>query len=31
MDIVLLGGRRGLGLVLGAGLALIGLLAWLFA
>jgi hypothetical protein len=31
LDIVLLGGRLGLGVALGAGAALIGLLAWLFA
>jgi hypothetical protein len=31
LDIVLLGGRVGLGIALGSAAALIGLLAWLFA
>jgi hypothetical protein len=30
-DLVVLGGRVGLGVALGAGFALVGLLAWLFA
>ena len=31
LDLVLLGGRAGLGIALGAAAALVGLLGWLFA